>query len=419
MDRRRFLQCTSALGLGLGLASRLGAQPGEPAHGRPTSAARYHVLLLMSGGVDNIFTVDPKRARDVEPSIDVPFGPQQILQRDGLELGPHYEALGGKAPMLGVVNGVRTGTAGHIAGNQSFLRLKEGAPTKMPSILDLLARKRDTQPLPSVSIGTVWSAEHTSDFFGVPDAHLGGDGTDLFGALAGLSPDELHSASKALARHAQSLAASGDALGAANARAVSSLFARLVHVRPLEQPLEKPATTTDQLQLMMDRALWVIENDLASGVFVHLGQGGTSDWDSHLINELIQRDMNVAFARVFDRFLGELGKRKNQHGPLLAQTQVIAGSELGRFPRLNDGGGKDHFPQSSFILAGSNTAAGVAHGGTGREMEGLRVSLRDGQPSKDGSFVQLGDVGASVLWRAGIDPAPYGYHGNLLRFLWS
>lgn len=431
MDRRQVLRMGSALGVSLALGPhRLRAQPmSSPPPAKSKNAARYHVLIMMSGGVDNVFTVDPKRSVDVEKSIDVPYAPNKIVQRGGLALGPHYADLADQAGLLAVVNGVRTGTASHIAGAQAFLRLKEAAPIKMPSILDLLAHKRDGQPLASVSLGALFAHEYTSDYFGVPDAYLGGSGTDLFTALEMLSPDELKVTSETFAGHARALAASGDNAAAASARAVSQLCQRLPTVKPLPARADTTgnvslgsvggSATLNALQAVMDRALWVIENDLAAGLFLHLAQSGKADWDSHLINEAIQSDLNVAFAKVLARFLQDLGKRSNAHGTLLAQTQIVAGSELGRYPRLNDGAGKDHFPQTSFIFAGSNSASAAAFGATGREMEGVKVSLTDGKKSDVGAHLRMGDIGASLLWRAGIDPEPFGYHGNILRYLWS
>jgi hypothetical protein len=51
-------------------------------------------------------------------------------------------------------------------------------------------------------------------------------------------------------------------------------------------------------------------------------------------------------------------------------------------------------------------------------MEALPVSLASGEAvAQGGHKLQLDDLGATLLHRAGIDPGLYGYNGELLRFL--
>jgi hypothetical protein len=123
------------------------------------------------------------------------------------------------------------------------------------------------------------------------------------------------------------------------------------------------------------------------------------------------------------RFLDELSRRRTRRGPLSAQTLVLIGSEIGRFPALNTAHGKDHFPEAPLVLFGAGINAGggkgAAYGRTGADMAALPVSSRTGQEAPSGNHaVQLDDVGTTLLHLGGVsDPGVYGYVGRVLEFL--
>jgi hypothetical protein len=163
-----------------------------------------------------------------------------------------------------------------------------------------------------------------------------------------------------------------------------------------------------------DRALWLIENDLCCGVVLDLGLLG---WDSHINNESKQREMNWYFARFFDEYLTKLHSRSNGFGVLAQRTVTVVGSELGRFPHQNDMFGKDHFPQTSFLLAGPGIRAGHTFGRTGRRMEGLPIAYTDGNAVQAGRVPLLDDLGSTLLHLAELVPERYGYSGRVCDFL--
>jgi hypothetical protein len=72
------------------------------------------------------------------------------------------------------------------------------------------------------------------------------------------------------------------------------------------------------------------------------------------------------------------------------------------------------------VLAfGPGIRGGNAFGVTGRETEGKPISLRTGRPSGSAgdSFINLNDLGATLLRLCGIDPERHGYEGRQLSFL--
>jgi uncharacterized protein (DUF1501 family) len=105
----------------------------------------------------------------------------------------------------------------------------------------------------------------------------------------------------------------------------------------------------------------------------------------------------------------------------LATAVVVVGSELGRFPVLNTNEGKDHWPETSFMIMGPgiNTGGGkgASFGTTGTFMEGKKMNKTTGKPDEAGSHVRIDDVGTTLLGIAGFKPEVYGYQGERLRFL--
>ena len=94
-----------------------------------------------------------------------------------------------------------------------------------------------------------------------------------------------------------------------------------------------------------------------------------------------------------------------------------AGSSFGGYT-INGNLGKDHFPESQFMLFGPGLNVGHPFASTGRRMEGLKVSARTGLPDDiDADHLVLDDIGATLLHVAGVNPALYGYAGKRLRVL--
>jgi uncharacterized protein (DUF1501 family) len=142
-------------------------------------------------------------------------------------------------------------------------------------------------------------------------------------------------------------------------------------------------------------------------------------WDTHIANEPIQTELNAAFTSSFRRFLAGLTATPSSKGTLLDETLVVAGSDLGRFPRLNAMGGKDHLPQTSYIFAGHGIAGGASHGQTDSIMKALKMSLTTGQPDDRGHIPIVDDVGTTIMRLCGLDPHEFGYAGKTIECLFA
>jgi hypothetical protein len=113
-------------------------------------------------------------------------------------------------------------------------------------------------------------------------------------------------------------------------------------------------------------------------------------WDSHGKNFDLVRDHGGKL----DQGLSALVEDLDQRG-MLKDVTVIAWGEFGRTPRINQGAGRDHWPQvSCAILAGGGMRTGQAIGSTNRL----------GEYAKDRP-VQFQEIFATLYRNLGIDTA--------------
>ncbi len=378
---------------------------------------RYWVQILLSGGHDTLYTTDPKIAHDVDSMVTLPTD-SRITEAGALRLGPHFAPLARWGSELTIVNGIQVRTVNHDTGNKQFFHLKTNIVDGMPGALDLIASQRSGQPLGVAYVNLSSRIMHSPAYFGTADAFYFGKG-DVFEQVARSSPDELSALAKALRRQASDLAGTSPGWREAEQttvylREVADFFEHVAVVPRMVSAERSADYVTQTMAESLDRALWLIEHDLCCGVVVDLGLLG---WDTHIRNETKQAEMNGHFVQFFDEYLTGLHARKNRHGVLATRTVTIVGSELGRFPHQNDMLGKDHLPQTSFLMTGPGIRPGKSFGKTGRRMEGLPISYKSGEAAAAGRVPFLDDLGATMLHLGGLDPERYGYSGRICDFL--
>lgn len=130
------------------------------------------------------------------------------------------------------------------------------------------------------------------------------------------------------------------------------------------------------------------------------------DWDSH-------DDVSAATAST-DRLFGELdsalarmaGRPGRSSSRLLDEVTTVVWSDMGRSPRINWRGGRDHWRTMSVLVAGGGLGRGVALGATtadgGPEPMDRATGLRDAQ----GTPLRLEDLWATLLGAAGRGAPP-------------
>lgn len=116
-------------------------------------------------------------------------------------------------------------------------------------------------------------------------------------------------------------------------------------------------------------------------------------WDTHVNNHKLLAPVIKELDQAFSALVRDLRERKT-----LDETLVIVAGEFGRTPKINPASGRDHWPTGfSVALAGGGVKGGTVIGETDPE----------GKPIKpdDKGAVQVGDLYATILTAAGIDPA--------------
>jgi uncharacterized protein (DUF1501 family) len=392
--------------------------------GTQAKGPRYWLCIVPAGGMDAIYTTDPRTRNEVASGVDVPYKPAEIIEAGGMRLGPLFGGLKAWAGRLAIVNGIAVNTANHHTGLLQLARLRTSTTRWTPSAFEIIGAHRDGTAVGCLSIGAQYATAYTPSMFGEPDdGAYGPVGTTLFKLLDKLAPEELELAGRVMAEHAASLARSaGRSERDASARAAAEqagAFLRRAATLPAFKPEPWLAPPVSQfegllgLSARVQRAVWCLEHDLVATATVYTGGA----WDTHTRNAQIQTKLTPYLVAILDRLFGELDRRSNAHGPLSEQTAVLVASELGRFPYLNQAQGKDHFPQTSMLLYGKPFRAGK-FGDTGKQLEGIAVSASTGRAGGDSPEpLRLDDVGATALLLAGIDPEKYGFTGRRLDFL--
>lgn len=113
-------------------------------------------------------------------------------------------------------------------------------------------------------------------------------------------------------------------------------------------------------------------------------------WDTHTRNFPIMREYNLP---EYDRVHAALLEDLDQRG-LLDETLVVTMSEMGRTPRINANGGRDHWTYCySMWLAGAGIRGGTIHGSS----DAQAAYVRDNP-------VSTSDICATIYECLGIDP---------------
>lgn len=115
------------------------------------------------------------------------------------------------------------------------------------------------------------------------------------------------------------------------------------------------------------------------------------NWDSHANNFTQHKEFLVPPAdRALAALIGDLDERG-----LLESTLIVATGEFGRTPIINNGAGRDHWPDCySVLLAGGGVQGGAVHGAS---------DAIGAYPARDPATPA--DLAATIYWRFGFDPA--------------
>jgi hypothetical protein len=130
----------------------------------------------------------------------------------------------------------------------------------------------------------------------------------------------------------------------------------------------------------------------AGAVAVNVNLGG---WDNHQnIFSTLHTTAGAGRADVLDKGFAALIEDLNERG-MLKNTVVLFNTEFSRTPRINQNGGRDHYPRAwSIALGGGSIKGGQVYG-----------KLDEGGENVKDKKVTVNDIFATVYKALGLDPA--------------
>jgi hypothetical protein len=412
ITRRSFLQA-GAFTFGaasLTLADILRAEARAAGNAGGTTRHKSLINIFLGGGPPHQDMWDIKT--EAPPEIRGEFKP--IATRvPGIQVGEVFPLIAARMDKCAIIRSVVGATGGHDA----FQCMSGWAPSSLaamggrPSIGAVAARLQgpvDPAVPPFVGLAArtqhaPWSDAGRPGFLGptyaafTPDgpgmANLTLHGTTvetladrrrLLSSFDGLRSDldasGVYKSADALTERALGVLTSSKLLEALDlSKESDKVRARYGDGKPYKFQYDGAPTVNDQLLL----ARRLIE----AGVrVVSLSYGR---WDSHGKNFDLVRDHGAKLDQCFSALIDDLEVRG-----LLDDVTVIAWGEFGRTPRINNGAGRDHWPQvSCALLAGGGLKTGQVIGSTNRL----------GEYAKDRP-VRFGEIFATLYHALGLDP---------------
>jgi hypothetical protein len=406
-SRRSLLAGTASLGaLGLSSLSNLAAAP---------SRSRKLILVIVNGGWDVTFAVDPKTRSDAVdgPMIDQdPENPEDVETIETFGAFP-IQINDYKRPQVRglfeqfhdricLVNGIWVGTISHF---EARTRMITGTDDRhapdLATITGVVAGL--DRPVTSVDLsglGRVGPYAHLTANYGRkgqlsgvvnPTQRMAGIRDEGVRGTA-LDPEDRDALHTFLAeRRAADPRRSqprGEEIFAAQDEAIARAERML--------GVQIPDGSVESLQGQMMLAMALLEAGVCHTVTV-----GSASFDSHNNGD----NQHVRW----DDLCGDIGfllTHMEARG-MSRDTTVAVVSEFGRTPLRNVVGGTDHFPHTSALLFGSGIVQGRLLGGTNEFVQSLPLDPVTGEPDPAGSYLRPEQVVAGLLETLDVDPTEW------------
>ncbi|MCH8828117.1 MAG: DUF1501 domain-containing protein [Planctomycetes bacterium] len=418
---RRDLMRASALGLlgaGVGSASWMPALADSLAADSRANGKRHCVLLWMTGGPTQTDTFDMKpnhanggQFKEIQTSAA------------GLRFSEHLPKLAKMADQLAVVRSLSTAEGDHSRGTY-LMRTghRPGGPIHYPTLGSSLSKHLGSEDaeLPNfISIAPYRAFNRSAflpGFLGPRYAALTVGATNTFqrtpaqnnGSYAALGVDDLHApagvtesqvaARLELLRTLQQNFVANHQTDAAfahktvNERAVRMMKSDAAKAFELSEESDKVRDAYGKTRFgqgclmarrLIEKGVPFIEVTLAQRTT------GAFGWDTHRNNFARVKELSTILDAGWSSLMSDLKDRG-----LLESTTIIWMGEFGRTPKINRGGGRDHYPKAwSGVLAGGGLKGGQAYGSTGKD----GIAVTDGKAN-------VGDFLATLCAALQIDP---------------
>jgi len=388
LSRRGFLANTARTAFGVTLggsaASWFHSAEAAEALAQAKGKAKNVIYLYMAGGMTHIDTFDPKP----EASADY-RGPLKAISTNvaGIQLGPHLAKTAKHADKMAIVRSMNSTQGAHAQGNYHVhTSYTERASITHPSLgswANQLDPPRNGATLPPYVTVHAGNSHPGAGFFEPSFGPL-----PVGDAEKGLQNSRRASGVTEAAFNRQiALRAKLDedftghfGKGQRSVRAYNEMFNSAVSLmtsKDLEAfDLSKESKEAHALYgtEKFSKGVLLARRLVEHGTrFVEVQYGGF-DWHS---DAFTQADEKLP---VLDQAYAALLHDLEIKG-LLESTLVVIATEFGRTPKIDDDGGRNHFPKAfSFVLAGAGIKGGTVHGetdATASNIVGEKTSVAD------------------------------------------
>jgi hypothetical protein len=412
LSRRCFLRA-GALSVGVSLSGWLGALADQAAGSK--ARKRACILLWMNGGPSTLDLFDLKPGHE----NGGPF--QEIATAvPGVKISEHLPKIATRMKHVSLVRSMTSKEGDHgLASYLAHTGYSSRGPIRYPTLGSLVARELGTEDaaLPNfVSIAPFRvfnAAAHGPGFLGPRFAPLVVGESSFRGPQAaavdpdkslqvedlalpgGVSRPHFDARWNLLATMQQEFATAHPDTAprshqTAYARAAKLMRSAAAKALSLD---EEPAKLRDSYgRNLFGQGCLLARRLIESGVpFVEVSHGGPGGvgWDTHQDNFNRVKDLSTTLDVGWSALMDDLKDRG-----LLDSTLIVWMGEFGRTPKINGGGGRDHYPNAwATALAGGGINGGLAIGRT--SPDGAAVADRP---------VTVPDFLATVCSALGIDP---------------
>ena len=380
--RRNMLKMFSASILGMPISNLLAATP------RKGGTAEHVILFWNSGGMSHLDTWDPKPGRPVQGE----FNPIKTSV-PGMEISEIFPELAKQMHNAALIRSIRGTNGDHGRAQYELQTGFNQAPNVMhPGLGSIVVHERD--PLGDLPAYISISGNPArAGYLGQQcEAYYVGRPGEKDPYLA--FPEGIHHArgKKRLEILARMNARTSDQLDARKLKASETALKDAIALmespalKAFELNEENPATVERYGNTEFGRGALLARRLVEKGVrFVQVNRGG---FDNHGTIFEAMRNHGATMDPALASLLSDL-----KANGLLSKTLVLVLSEFGRTPRINDGGGRDHWARVfSAFMAGGGIKGGTIIGAS--DEDGMDPAERPVKPF---------DLHATVCHALGID----------------
>lgn len=414
-ERRRRVDTTRRAFLG-GAAGLLGAAGlWYPRKAMAAGVERKFLFVFAGGGWDTTTILDPHHAADgigpvggVDMDVDTVTGTAGRIRYtsgpDRLEVDEYFRKWGAYSA---IINGIDSHSVGHDSGTQFMLT--GTSASSYPDWPTLLAASSSIDfPLPHIVFGGPSFPGNS----GSAVVRAGG-GTLLQlidGSINGMSdapvpammPPADDMVDQFVYNRVADFASQQKGLARERADGLVTNIERAMELegRQFEAGLDNLGNTMlDQ----MIKASEMFRLGLSRCAMISLPGG----FDSHG-NNRVQAPQQVAFYAAMTELFEHLSTTPGHTANfLINEVVVVAMSEFGRTPKLNGGGGKDHWPYNSVFVAGAGVNGNNVFGKTDDGLIAEPIDLKTGHAASGGTMLGCEHVGTALVKLGGLDPAQF------------